>query len=185
MQTVAAPLVLFALLAGAPVAHAAEPDTMSDAIYVGARIDPGVALLAGWELDVYLDDDRALSLGPAASIALFGTGERPGMDQELSVAIDGLRFDAVLTERPSAWRPYVVVGGGVSYTRLRAQDDGTVSYEREDVWAAMATIGAGADFFTGGPWALCTVLHARIHLWASERLPLAWIELATGVRFGL
>lgn len=176
---------LVALLALAPAAHAVEPQTMSDAIYVGARIDPGVALLAGWELDFYLDDARSLSLGPAASIAVFGTGERAGMDQELSVAVDGLRLDVSLNERPSSWRPYLVVGGGVSYTRLRAQEVGAVSYERDQLWAAMATIGAGAELFTGGPWALCTVLHARIHLWASQRLPLAWIELATGVRFGL
>lgn len=179
-------VALAIVLASTGIARAEdEPTSISDGLYVGARVDPGVALLAGWDLDVYLRDDRAWSLGPGVFVAVLGVGERHGMDQELLVAVDALRFEMQMSEAGGVWRPFVVVGGGASYARLRAQGEPPARLPAAEKITALATIGGGADLFTGGPWALSTLVQARIHLWGSDRLPVVWLEIATGVRFGL
>ena len=184
MRVVVAALSI-CLVATSPVRADDEPTSISDGVYVGARIDPGVALLAGWDLDVYLRDDRAWSIGPGVFVAVLGVGERAGMDQELFVAVDALRFEMQMSEAGGRWRPFVVIGGGASYARLRAQGEAPDRFEAAEKITALATIGGGADLFTGGPWALSTLVQARVHLWGSGRLPVVWLELATGVRFGL
>ncbi len=166
-------------------AHAREPRIASDAFYVGARIDPGVALLAGWDLDVYLSRDRSWSLGPGLMLSVLGTGERAGMEQDLMISADILRLKVQVNEAGGEWRPYLMVGGGFSYVQLPEQTEDEVTFAELEKFTPMLTVGFGGDLFAGGSWGLAMLLATHFHLSGEERLPLAWAEVALGIRFGI
>src|SRR5690606_37007095 len=145
---------LAALLLFSGHAHAREPRIASDAFYVGARIDPGVALLAGWDLDVYLSRDRAWSLGPGVMLSVLGTGERAGMEQDFMLSADVLRLKIQVSEPGGSWRPYLMLGGGFSYAQLPAQTEDEVTFDELEKFTPMLTVGFGGDLFAGGSWGL-------------------------------
>src|SRR3990172_12997653 len=81
-------LVLVAALAAsicvgvAPARADGPPRIASDAFWVGVRFGPDGALSAGYDLDVYLTDDRAVSLGPGATVSVLGKDAPFGQRQD-------------------------------------------------------------------------------------------------------
>jgi len=183
------------LLVPVGAAQARQPRVASDAFYVGMRVEPGIALLAGWDLDVYLNSNRAVSIGPGVSVSVLGAGERAGMVQDLLVAADVLRLKVQVNDPGGEWRPYVLAGGGFTYARLPEQvvegvtlSDGTMGDQRLpslNEYAPMMTLGFGADWFAGGTWGLALLLQTHFHLSGTERVPVVWSEIAAGIRFGI
>lgn len=171
-----------------------RPRLASDAFYVGMRLDPGVALQAAWDLDIYLDRERSVSLGPGISIAVLGTEQEQGRDQDFLLCADVIRFKVGVNEPGGAWHPYFMLGVGFTYARLPAQTwviDGMAmppvarSYPELEEFAGLMTFGAGADLFSDGPWGLALIWQNRFRLSGSSRLPHEWMELAVGIRFGI
>ncbi len=166
------------LFIAAPAA-ADGPRYSSDGVYVGARVTPGVALYVAYDLDVYLDAERRFSLGPGVGATFFGAEADVSQQQDYSVEVDPLRFKAQPTVGGHI-RPFGLITGGVLYARYPTPPAPSV-----EEWAATLGIGAGADFWIEEHWALDLLLTARFRLTASDTLPIAWVELAVGGRFGM
>lgn len=197
-------LVLVVALAALPFGPAAParadgaPRIASDAFWVGARFGPDGALLAGYDLDVYLTDDRAISLGPGATISVLGKDAPFGQRQDFLLVVDVLRFKVQLNEAGEEWRPYFFVGGGFDYVSLPAAHepaevtpeggmavtgDHTVPDLRE--FQGIFSMGFGVDLFTGGAWALTAMLNNHFRIGGTDRVPVLWLDFAIGVRFGI
>jgi hypothetical protein len=195
--TAIAPIAALSSIALLPSTAEADrrPRLASDAFYVGMRVDPGVALLAAWDLDIYLSRDRALSLGPGISVAVLGTESTDGgRDQDFLLCADILRFKVGVNEPGGSWHPYFMLGIGFLYARMPAQTEMfelgpmtplTRPYSQLEEFAGMLTFGAGADLFADGPWALALIWQNRYRLSGSSRIPDVWSELALGIRFGI
>lgn len=199
-RTLALVLVLLALSPGQAFARE-RPTVATDAFVIGTRLVPRAALLAGWDLDVYLTHDRALSLGPAVSVAVLGPSASGGAEQKLLVAVDVARLKIGVNEAGGEWRPYFMLGGGFSYVHLTEQADPDVTvrlaldggtdatgerrYEEVKKFLGILSFGAGADLFVGGPWALTLAMTTHVRLGGLDRMPELWEELTAGIRFGL
>jgi hypothetical protein len=190
-----------ALCALAPDSAFAHPRIASDGIYIGARLEPGVAAAAAYDLDIYLTGDRFVSLGPAVSFSGLGEeGVDQGRRQEYLFAVDVLRVKVALNGGTDWVRPYLLAGGGFYYASLPEQrsaprdvflvPDGTAAvaelrYGALGVWGGLASVGAGADFYVVDSFALGLVLVAHVRLDDQERMPRFWSEALVGVRFGV
>lgn len=191
-----------AIVACAPaICHADTlPTLATDGVYIGTRIDPGVALSAAWDLDVYLTRHRTVSVGPAVSISVLGTAVDGGRQQELMVAADVARLKIGPVVGDGRWRPFLSLGGGFTYTRLAAQvmDNvmvnvpgamapvvGSLRFPQLEEFAPLLSLGAGADWFTSGPIAISSQFVVHFHPWGTSRIPETWFEFQAGFRFGL
>jgi hypothetical protein len=190
--TAVAPIAALLSVALLPSTAQADrrPRLASDAFYVGMRVDPGVGLLAAWDLDIYLQRDRALSLGPGISVAVLGTEtSEGGRDQDFLLCADILRFKVGVNEPGGGWHPYFMLGIGFLYARLPAQPETfplfTHPHPALEEFAGLLTFGAGADLFADGPWALALIWQNRYRLSGTSRIPDVWSELALGIRFGI
>lgn len=178
-----------------------RPNMATDAFYVGARVDPGAALVFAWDLDVYLLRNRALSIGPGVSLSLLGTPATQGRYQDLLVAADVLRFKVGVNSPGHEWRPFFLAGGGFSYARLPDQYDtgvtvvpstdhhgmptvGDVHYAALERFAPMLTFGGGVDLFFDGPVGVTLLWSNHISLSPIPRMPDVWMEVSLGIRFG-
>ncbi|MBI2893882.1 MAG: hypothetical protein HYY06_10045 [Deltaproteobacteria bacterium] len=191
---------LLTLLYGTAAARG-RPTVATDAFYVGTRLAPGAALLAGWDLDVYLSRDRAWSLGPGVSVAVLGSKAPAGAEQDLLVSVDVARLKIAVAEAGGAWRPHLFVGGGFAWVRMPEQVESGVTvstgegpdenatgerrFPELDEFLGIVSFGAGADLFSDGPWAFAFATISHVRLRDIERLPEVWTELVLGVRFGL
>jgi hypothetical protein len=196
--TVIAPIAATVLLPSTAEADR-RPRLASDAFYVGMRVEPGIALLAAWDLDIYLQRDRAVSLGPGVSVAVLGTEDNTdGHNQDFLLCADILRFKVGVNEAGGEWHPYFMLGIGFLYARLPAQEEGirlttgdplpmevTRQHPVLEEFAGMLTFGAGADLFSDGPWGLALIWQNRYRLSGNSRIPDVWSELAIGIRFGI
>ena len=198
-----APLFLLALLALAPSAARADehPTIASDGLFVGGRAEPGIALTFAYDLDIYLTEDRVLSLGPAASFSFLGEdGRELGRRQDFLLAIDFLRLKVAMNDGHGPLRPYLFVGGGMTWARLPAQTsgprdvfllpDGTpavaeVRYDAIDDFGGLLSLGGGLDVYLVESFGLAFALAGHVRLSDRERLPLFWAEALVGVRFGM
>jgi hypothetical protein len=170
-----------------------KPTTATDGFFVGARLEPGVALLGGWDLDVYLVRDRSVAVGPGVTASVLSTTtSTPGQQQTFLLAADIVR----LKIGPSVTgdlRPFVTIGGGFSYARFAEQNITTsgssmavaLHYPSGEEFSPMASLGGGADWFLGGPVAVSLQMMAHYHIIGSSRMPDLWVDLAVGIRFGL
>jgi hypothetical protein len=163
------------------VVSADGPRYSSDGLYVGGRVSPGVALFVAYDLDVYFDTTRRYSLGPGIGATFFGAETEPGQQQDYTIEVDPLRFK-VQPGIGGQVRPYGLIAGGFLYGRFPSSPSSPTSSEE---LAATLTIGAGADFWIEENWALGALLQTRLRLSDSNRLPVVWVELAIGARFGM
>ena len=202
MRCTFACLVLIATFAAPGVASARrEPRVASDAFYVGGRFGPGSSLTATWDIDVYLSDDRQLSLGPGATIAVLGGDFPPGYQQDFQVAVDVLRFKVQVSNPGEETRPYFMLGGGFTYTHFPEEvvDLGSVIVDpdmpgmlvpvmrtlpEQDAFVGLMTAGLGLDLFFGA-WGLALLFETRFRIGDESRLPEVWADLSIGIRFGL
>lgn len=195
-------VVLLALLVFAPSGAAADefPTIASDGLFVGARLEPGGAFLLGYDLDIYLTGDRVLSLGPAATFAFLGEdGSDLGRRQDWLLTIDFLRLKVAINDGEGQVRPYLMLGGGMTYASLPQQDsgprqvvldDGTVTmaalrYDATEDFGGQISAGGGADFYLVSNLALALSIVGHLRLGEQDRLPLFWAEVMAGLRFGL
>ncbi len=162
------------------VAAAEGPLYSSDGVYAGASVGSGVALVVGYDLDVYFSPARRFSLGPGFAATFFGAEAPDDQRQDYTLEVDPLRFKVQVGDG-AAVRPYGLVAAGFVYGRFPAAG----GLAAGDAYAATMTIGAGADFWLEEHWALTTLLQSRLRLSAADRLPIVWLELAVGVRFGM
>lgn len=195
-------LLALALGLGPAVAEARDrPSVATDAFYVGTRLAPGAALLAGWDLDVYLSRDRAVSIGPGVSVAVLGPDSPAGTAQDILVAVDVARFKLQVNSAGDEWRPYFMVGGGFAWVCQPGDTEGSVTitigegpddtatgarrYPARERFLGIVSFGAGADLFVGGPWALSAAVVTHVRAGDIARLPELWADLMLGIRFGL
>ncbi len=181
----------------APAAADSLPEIATDAFYIGVRIDPGSALTMGWDLDVYLDSERAFSIGPRVSLSVLGTTQDDGSTQELLFAADVMALKVGLNEPGGAFRPYLTFGAGFIYfdlpeqsvattvtTDMGAMVEGMRVLPQEDGFGGLLTMGAGTDIFVQRHWGLTFSLLTHIGLTETDRIPTAWAVLQMGIRFG-
>lgn len=195
--------LILALLALAPSTALADerPTIASDGLFIGTRLEPGAALLFGYDLDIYLTGDRFISLGPAVSFAFLDEdGVELGRRQDWLLTVDFLRLKVSLIGGEGEFRPYLFLGGGMTYASLPQQEteerdvlvlpDETpataiVRYPEIEDFGAQISAGAGLDMYLLDNFALAIGLAAHIRLTEQERLPLSWAEVLAGIRFGL
>ncbi|MGE0784561.1 MAG: hypothetical protein AB7S26_02660 [Sandaracinaceae bacterium] len=198
---VAGALALAAALPATSARADNRPTIASDGLFIGMRLEPGVALLFAYDLDIYLTGDRLISLGPAASFAILDEdGVELGRRQDWLLTIDFLRLKVALIEGDSEIRPYLFVGGGMTYASLPQQEteprdvlvlpdltpaSAIVRYPAIEDFGAQISFGAGFDWYLVDNFALAVGLAAHLRLTDEERLPLLWGELTAGIRFGL
>lgn len=192
-------VALAVLLLPAAALARGRPGVASDAFYVGVRVAPGAAMNAAWDLDIYFDRDRAVSIGPGVSLAVLGSGEPAGAEQELLLSADIARLKIGLNESGGEWRPFLMIAGGFSYTRLPAQSEDIVvtsgggspmvtvtrSFPALNEFAGIFTFGAGFELWSDGPWGLTFINQSHFHIGGDDRIPVVWTEFSIGVRFGL
>lgn len=178
----------------------AGPRIATDALYVGARGEPNVALLLGWDLDLYLTGTRAVSMGPALSIAV--AGEEPdaeGRRQDFLATLDFLRWKFQINRVGSSVRWHVLVGAGMYWASLPGQQGpvreivlsdgstttGALDFPHVEGFGGHATFGIGVDLFEGANFgaSLFTLAHVRLDD-DMHRMPRIWAETAIGIRFG-
>lgn len=176
------------------------PRVATDGLYVGARGEPDVALLLGWDLDLYITGTRAVSMGPAISLALLG--EEPsaeGRRQEYLVTLDFLRWKFQLNRVGSPVRWHVLVGGGMYWASLPEQqgpmheivlEGGTtttafLNYPYVEGLGAHFSVGLGVDVFVGPSFGVSVFTLGRVRLDDEmDRIPRVWAETGLGIRFG-
>jgi len=193
-------LTLALALTAAPApAHADHgPRIASEAFWVGLRVGPDSALLMGYDLDVYLSDDRAISLGPGATFSVLGKDAPFGQAQDFMLTVDVLRFKVGVNEPNDDWRPYFFMGAGFDYVSLQAATETLDLSPPGDPpspimhtlpalheFEGAMTLGFGGDLFLGGAWAITTMVDGHLRLSGSSRVPLAWLDVALGIRFGI
>ena len=201
MRLFAAALAVIASLAvGASAsAQSAAIHGVSDALYVGARAEPGGAWNFAYDLDILVTDAASgVSLGPSFSVAFGGSSSNDlGRRQEYLLAADFLRVRVTLWQG-YGFRGMALAGAGMTLASLHDQSsaphdallaDGTkvvVTDHHPYLLApgAMLTLGVGADWYFDSHWGLCIFLVGHIRLDDQPRLPALWVELGVGVRFG-
>lgn len=191
-----------AALAAAPREARADrrPTLVTDGFYAGARLEPGIALSMAWDVDVYLRRSRAASVGPAVSVSVLNGLADPGRVQDVLVAVDALRFKLGPSLAGGEWRPFASLGAGFTYARLPAGERtgvevipspgampvrGSIQYPALEAFSPLISLGGGVDWFTDGPIALSGQIVGRLNPIGPERLPVAWLEVQLGLRFGL
>jgi len=194
--------VALALAALSPATASADefPTVASDGLFVGARLEPGGALLLGYDLDIYLTGDRVLSLGPAATFSFLGEdGATFGRRQDWLLTVDFLRLKVAVNDGTGRVRPYLSLGGGMTYASLPEQAsgphmvvlaDGTFAnadlrYDAIQDFGGQLSAGGGADFYLVENLGIAVAIVGHLRLSEQERLPLFWAELTVGLRFGL
>jgi hypothetical protein len=185
--------------AGTAVAQAPPIRAVSDAIYLGARAEPGGAWSFAYDLDILVSDaSTGISLGPSFSVSFAGqSGTDQGQRQEYLLACDFLRARISVVQ----WyglRIMALVGAGMTFVSLYEQasvphtarlEDGTevvVSETFPSLFApgALLTLGAGADWYWDANWGLAAYVVSHIRLDDQPRMPALWIEVGIGLRFG-
>lgn len=161
-----------------------RPTLVSDAFYLGARAEPGWALAAGWDLDIYPTSDRAVSFGPGITVTALSTAAPSPRTQSVMVSVDALRLKVGLNHPGGFFRPFALVAGGFLWTRFEQRIEGPAGGFDES-FAGLATVGAGADLWGRGRFGVTALLLTRLRAFGSDRLPAAWFECSVGFRFGL
>ena len=185
LRTLPLPLTLALSLAPSLARADDRPTLVSDAFYVGARVEPGWALSLGWDVDIYPTSDRAVSFGPGISVTTLTSDPTPSpRAQDVMVSVDAVRFKIGLNHPGGLFRPFAVVGGGFSWTRFSQRITSPMGAHDEQ-FSGLFTVGAGADVWGRGRFGITTLLLTRVRATASDRLPSAWFELGVGFRFGL
>ncbi len=172
---------------------------VSDAIYVGGRLEPDGAWLAAYDLDILVTDTRSgLSLGPSVSFAFGASGSNDlGRRQEWLLAADFLRARVSLMQ-DYGLRLMVVGGLGMWVASLPEQTsaprpvllpDGTTATGVDHFGSAftpggLVTLGAAADWYFDPSWAISAYLVGHIRLDQENRMPAFWMELGVGFRLG-
>jgi hypothetical protein len=161
-----------------------RPTIVTDAVYVGARGEPGWALALGWDADFYLAADRAVSLGPAISLAVLSSDRLSERTPSLGLSVEVVRAKIGLNHPGGLFRPFALVGGGFAWTRF-AQRIEAPAGAQDEAWTGLFSVGAGADLWSRGRWGVTTLLFTRLRAFGSERVPTASFEFDLGFRFGL
>ena len=178
-------------------AEARYPRLATDGMYIGVRVIPDAALLAAWDLDVYILRNRRLSIGPAVSVALLGDGDmRMGQRRQELLLVGDARLKIQLNSPGGRWRPHAILGGGFSYFRVPSQTvtlieatEETEAVEAEfptdNGFGGILTAGLGGDVFINRFLGVTFFGVAHFDVSSDTPLPLAWLEMAVGIRFGL
>jgi len=185
------------------VAHAQRGNavhSISDAAYVGGRLEPDGAWLGDYDLEIYVTGigDTGIYLGPNVSFALGSDGgNEQGRRQEWLLSADVLRARWALVQYYGL-RFLVLVGAGLwvasfpDQTTLPRQVvlmDGTTTTASEHFAGAFVpggqlTIGAAVDWFWDARWAIAVYLLGHVRLDRENRMPAFWMELGLGFRLG-
>jgi hypothetical protein len=171
----------------------------SDALYIGARAEPGSAWCFAYDLDILVTSPQiGISLGPSVSISFGGTSTTDqGRRQEYLIAADFVRGRFTLAQWHGL-RGMALVGAGMTLVSLYDQEtaphdavlqDGTVvtvtdHYPSALVPGALLTLGVGGDWYWDSQWGLAIYLVGHIRLDDQSRMPALWVELGVGMRFG-
>lgn len=161
-----------------------RPTIVTDAFYLGARAEPGWALAFAWDADFYLSADRAVSLGPALSVAVLSNDAPSPRTPVVSVSVDAVRAKFGLNHPGGLFRPFALVGLGFAWTRFAQRIDAPAG-SLDEAFTGMVALGAGADLWSRGRWGITTQMLSRLRAFGSERVPTASFELGVGFRFGL
>ncbi|MDP3278879.1 MAG: hypothetical protein Q8Q09_27050 [Deltaproteobacteria bacterium] len=161
-----------------------RPTLLSDGFYLGARGEPGWALLAGWDLDVYPTADRAVSLGPAVTVTALSTDALSLRTQRVMVSVDAVRLKVGLNYPGGLFRPFALVGGGFLWTQFALREL-PLATAPDESFAGHMVVGAGADIWGRRSFGVTVMSLTRIRVVGPERLPLAWFEASIGFRVGL
>jgi hypothetical protein len=173
--------------------------SVSDAVYIGGRLEPDGAWLVDYDLDILLTSPSVgISLGPNVSFAFAADGGTDlGRRQEWLLAADFLRARwAMLSQY--GFRVSIVAGAGMWVASFYDQStqprdvvllDGTVvraseHYPGAYVPGALLSVGASADWFWDASWGLSAYAVGHIRLDQENRMPAFWIELGIGIRLG-
>ena len=190
-----------ALLAwpGIAAAQPAAIHNLSDAVYLGGRLEPDGAWLVAYDLDILVTDTRAgVSIGPAASFS-FGAdgGADLGRRQEWLLAADFLRGRATVLQQYGV-RLMVLAGAGVWVASLYDQTtqprqvvltSGMIAtasdhYGSAGLFGGILTVGAACDWYWDARWALSAYAVGHVRLDQENRMPAFWLELGIGFRLG-
>lgn len=180
-------------------AQAASIHNVSDAVYVGGRLEPDGAWLLAYDLDILVTSPQVgISLGPNVSFA-FGSdgGFDLGRRQEWLLAADLLRARATVFQQYGA-RLMIVAGAGMWVASLYDQStqprpvvlmDGTTVSASEHFGSliapgALVTVGASADWYWDSRWAISAYAVGHVRLDQENRMPAFWVELGVGFRLG-
>ena len=199
----ALPFVLFFCVAlAAPTAARAQPAAIhriSDAVYVGGRLEPDGAWLLAYDLDILVTSrSDGISVGPAVSFSYGSDGTNDlGRRQEWLLAADFLRARFTVLQQYGV-RLMVMGGAGMWVASLYEQanaphsvvlPDGT-SVIASDHYAsliapgALLTVGAACDWYWDAQWALSAYAVGHVRLDDENRMPAFWLELGIGFRLG-
>jgi hypothetical protein len=186
-------------LASPVVAQAPSIHSTSDALYIGARAEPGGAWLFAYDLDILVTDPgTGISLGPSFSVAFGGTSSTDlGRRQEYLLAADFVRVRVSLAQT-YGFRGMALVGAGMTLASLYEQSslpheaelpDGTTVVVTDRfpsllVPGAILTLGFGADWYFDAQWGFCAYLVGHVRLDEQPRMPALWIEIGVGMRLG-
>jgi hypothetical protein len=193
---IAIPLLL---LVAAPAAAQSSIHNVSDAVFVGGRLEPDGAWLFAYDLDVLVTDARTgISLGPAVSFS-FGAdgGTDLGRRQEWLIAADALRLRLSVVQEHGL-RLMVLAGGGVWVASMWEQTtaprqvvltngmtaQASDHYPSEFPFGGMLTFGAACDWYWESRWALAAYAVGHVRLDQENRMPSFWMELGIGFRLG-
>lgn len=173
--------------------------SISDAVYVGGRLEPDGAWLVAYDLEILATDhNTAISLGPSLSFSFAADGgNEQGRHQEWLLACDALRARWAMLHQ-YGFRLSIVAGAGVwvasfydQTTSLRqiVLADGTTVMGSEHFAGAfvpggMITLGATADWYWDATWGLSAYLVGHVRLDQENRMPPFWLELGLGFRLG-
>ncbi len=180
-------------------AQTASIHNVSDAVYVGGRLEPDGAWLVAYDLDILVSSAQVgISVGPSVSLA-FGSdgGSELGRRQEWLLAADVLRARVSVLQQYGA-RLSIVAGAGMWVASLWEQTtlprqvvlvDGTTASASEHFGSriapgALVTVGAAADWYWDNRWAISAYAVGHVRLDQENRMPAFWIELGVGFRLG-
>lgn len=195
-------VAVLALVAAPSVARAqsvAAVHSLSDAVYLGGRLEPDGAWLVAYDLDILVTrPSDGISIGPSVSFS-FGAdgGTDLGRRQEWLLAADLLRARGTVFQQYGL-RLMVVAGAGLWVASFYEQStqphsvvlmDGTIATATDHFAGKFApggliTVGAAADWYWDPRWALSAYAVGHIRLDAENRMPAFWVELGIGFRLG-
>lgn len=180
-------------------AQASSAHEISDAVYVGGRLEPDGAWLVAYDLELQVSSPQVgISLGPSVSFS-FGAdgGNDLGRHQEWLLAADLLRARWAMLQQYGA-RLLIVAGAGMWVASFYDQTtpprdvvltDGTHAQASEHyagLYApgALVTVGVAGDWYWDASWALSAYAVGHVRLDQENRMPAFWIELGIGFRLG-
>jgi hypothetical protein len=175
--------------------------SVSDAVYLGGRLEPDGAWLVDYDLEFYVSalGSTGIYLGPNVSFALGASGSTDlGRRQEWLFSIDVLRARWALFQDSYGQRFLVLVGAGLWVASFYDQTttprpvvlpDGSSVVASEHFAGAFVpggqlTIGAAYDWFWDARWAVGVYLLGHVRLDQENRMPAFWLELGVGFRLG-